>query len=127
VNIQPFRQKGMTLISFLLIFVMGGFFVLLTLKLAPVYLEHMKIKSCLQGLKTESGIADKPPEDIKKLLKIRWDINAVEGINAEDNVVIEKKNGLMTIQVAYEVEKPVLGNLSALMRFDDSITIGNSN
>jgi hypothetical protein len=126
-NRTPFRQGGMTLISFLFIFIVAGFVVLLTLKIIPVYLEHVKVKSCLQGLKTEPGLAEKPPQDIKKLLTMRWDMNSVEGITAEDNVIIEKKNGLMTIQVAYEVEKPILGNMSALMKFDDSITIGNPN
>jgi hypothetical protein len=126
-NMTPFRQNGMTLIGFLMIFIVAGFFVLLTLRIIPVYLDHVKIKSSLQGLKSEYGLAEKPPQDIKKLLTMRWDMNSIEGITAEDNVIIEKKNGLMKIQVAYEVEKPILGNMSALMRFDDSITIGNPN
>ncbi|MFZ4701712.1 MAG: DUF4845 domain-containing protein, partial [Candidatus Methylumidiphilus sp.] len=58
------RQNGMTLISFLLVFVVAGFLVLLTLKLVPVYLDHMKVKSSLEGLKTEAGLADKPAQEI---------------------------------------------------------------
>jgi hypothetical protein len=124
---KPSHQNGMTLISFLLIFVVAGFFILLTLKLMPVYLDHMKVKSSLQGLKNESGLAEKTPQEIKKMLQKRWDINSIEGITAEDNVYIEKNSSMMTIQIIYEVEKPVLGNMSALMKFDDSITVGNSN
>ncbi len=126
-NITPSRQKGMTLIGFAVIFVVVGFFLLLGLKLVPVYLDHMKVKSSLDGLKSESGLAEKSASEIKKMLQKRWDINSISDMTAEDAVYIEKKNGILTIEVVYEVEKPVLGNMYALMKFDDSITLGNSN
>ena len=123
----PSRQQGMTLIGFSIIFVVVGFFLLLGLKLVPVYLDHMKVKSSLDGLKTESGLAEKSASEIKKMLQKRWDINSISDMTAEDSVYVEKKNGSITIEIVYEVEKPVLGNMYALMKFDDSITLGNSN
>jgi len=121
------RQNGMTLISFLAVFVVAGFLVLLTLKLVPVYLDHMKVKSSLEGLKTEAGLADKPAQEIRKMLQKRWDINSIQDLSADESVFIEKKNGVVKIQIAYEVEKPVMGNMSALMKFEDSITVGDTN
>lgn len=121
------RQTGMTLISFLVIFIVAGFLILLTLKTVPVYLDHMKITSSLEGLKTESRLVDKSPQEVKRMLQRRWDINSVEGITAEDSVFIEKKNGVMSIEVAYEVERQVMGNMSLLMKFDDTITVGEPN
>jgi len=121
------RQNGMTLISFLAVFVVAGFLVLLALKLVPVYLDHMKVKSSLEGLKTEAGLADKPAQEIRKMLQKRWDINSIQDLSAEESVFIEKKSGGMKIQVAYEVEKPVMGNMSALIKFEDSITVGDTN
>ncbi|MEI7866628.1 MAG: DUF4845 domain-containing protein [Candidatus Methylumidiphilus sp.] len=121
------RQNGMTLISFLAVFVVAGFLVLLTLKLVPVYLDHMKVKSSLEGLKTEAGLADKPAQEIRKMLQKRWDINSIQDLSAEESVFIEKKSGVVKIQVAYEVEKPVMGNMSALIKFEDSITVGDTN
>lgn len=121
------RQNGMTLISFLAVFVVAGFLVLLTLKLVPVYLDHMKVKSSLEGMKTEAGLADKPAQEIRKMLQKRWDINSIQDLSAEESVFIEKKSGVVKIQVAYEVEKPVMGNMSALIKFEDSITVGDTN
>jgi len=121
------RQNGMTLISFLAVFVVAGFLVLLALKLVPVYLDHMKVKSSLEGMKTEAGLADKPAQEIRKMLQKRWDINSIQDLSAEESVFIEKKSGVVKIQVAYEVEKPVMGNMSALIKFEDSITVGDTN
>ncbi len=124
---KAYRQNGMTLISFLMIFVVAGFLILLTLQLVPVYLDHMKVKSSLDGLAKESGLVEKPASEIRKMLQKRWDVNSIEGLSAEDSVFIEKKNNIVKIEVIYEVEKPVMGNLSALMKFDDTITVGDSN
>ena len=74
-NSIRYRQSGMTLISFLVVFIVAGFFVLLILKMVPVYLENLKIVSSLDGLKNESGIAEKSPKEIKQLLQKRWDVN----------------------------------------------------
>ncbi|MFZ4699464.1 MAG: DUF4845 domain-containing protein, partial [Candidatus Methylumidiphilus sp.] len=80
-----------------------------------------------EGLKTEAGLADKPAQEIRKMLQKRWDINSIQDLSAEESVFIEKKSGVVKIQVAYEVEKPVMGNMSALIKFEDSITVGDTN
>ena len=64
-NSMKYRQSGMTLISFLVVFIVAGFFVLLILKIVPVYLENLKIVSSLDGLKNESGIVEKSPKENK--------------------------------------------------------------
>lgn len=115
------HQQGMTLISFLLMFVVLGFLMLMILKIAPIYLEHFKIKSTLNNLKVESGIGNKSPAEITGLLQKRWDMNSIDRVSAQDSVTVEKHEGVLKIQVAYEVEEHLIGNLSALVKFDDSI------
>ena len=126
-NSMKSRQRGLTLFSFLIVFIVLGFFILTALKVIPVYLDHIKVKSSLDNVKTEIGISPKSPEEIKRMLEKRWDINSIEGITASENVTVEKRGGAMTIQVAYEVERHILGNVSLLMKFDDTITVGEAN
>jgi hypothetical protein len=121
------KQRGMTLISFLIVFIVIGFFVMVGLKLSPIYLEHFKIKSSLEALRTEPGLAAKSTREIKAMLQKRWDINSITRITAEDSVFFEKKNGVLTISVAYEVVEPMMGNVSALVKFDDAIQAGDLN
>jgi Tfp pilus assembly protein PilE len=45
------RQKGMTAIGWLIVLALIGFFVLLTLKMLPSYLEYYKIVSTLDSLR----------------------------------------------------------------------------
>jgi len=116
------RQSGMTLIGFLLMFLLIGFFVLLTVKLAPIYLEHFKVSSTLESLKKEPEIGTKSREDILRMLEKRWEINMVNAVTSKD-VVVNRQPGKLTVQIAYEVTTPILGNVDALVYFDDTIEV----
>lgn len=128
-NRSPSHQSGMTLISFMLMFVLIGFFMLLILKLAPIYLENLKVTSTLNALKKEPGLADKTPKEILAMVQKRWDINSIDRISANDSLVVDKTGGFVKIQVDYEVEEHILANISVLVKFKDTYTMigGNSN
>lgn len=126
-GINPSRQKGMTLIGFLLMFVIFGFYVLLALKLGPIYFDYYKIKMSIDSLKKEHDIVDKPPRDIIAALQKRWDVNDIRRITADKSVVVEKHSGSTTLLLDYEVEEPIFGNVSALIKFNQSVTLGDPN
>ncbi|WP_045225937.1 DUF4845 domain-containing protein [Methyloterricola oryzae] len=117
------RQSGMTMIGFLLMFMLVGFFTLLTIKLVPIYLEHYKIVSSLEALKSDPDLATRPKEEILKTLEKRWDINMVNRVTAQD-VKITKQGGRLTVQIAYEAVEHIMGNVDVLVTFDDSIEAG---
>ena len=117
------RQSGMTLIGFLFTFLVFGFFVLLVLKLAPIYLEHFKVKSTLASLEKEPELASKSKDEILNMLQRRWDINMIDKVSAKD-VTVTKQGGRVKVQIVYEVSEHILGNVDALVYFDDTIESG---
>jgi hypothetical protein len=121
------RQQGMTLISFLILFVMIGFYIMLGLKLTPIYLEHFKVLNTLENLRKEPGLSERTPKEIAGMLQKRWDINGINRITAKENLTIESNGGALNLQVNYEVDEPIIGNVSALVKFSDSITVGELN
>jgi len=125
VDHHPSRQTGMTLIGFLLTFVLIGFFTVLVLKLAPIYLEHFKVVTSLNSLKKEPDLGAKTKDEILTMLQKRWDINAIDHVSAKD-VKIAKQGGHVKIQVAYEVVEHIMGNVDALVYFDDAIEAGTN-
>lgn len=119
------RQSGMTLIG--LIFVLGliAFFALLTLKILPIYLEHFKVISSLESLKKTPDLAQQSPYEIRSLLIKRLDINMVESVRPE-HIRVVKQGGIARVEVAYAVEKPIVGNLSVIVYFNDKIEAGGT-
>lgn len=118
----PRHQRGLTFISFALLMAVAGFFLLLLFRIGPVYLNHYKVRSSLESLKSDRDLLEKTREDILKTLEKRWDINMVDTVTTKD-VRITRSDGILRVQVAYEVARPIMGNVDALIRFDDQIEV----
>lgn len=115
------KQQGLTFISWMVILIVVGFMVMIALKITPVYLEHYAIKASLESLKNEPFISRKPSSDIRKLLNRRLDMNSIK--LSKDKVLIERRGGVTTITVKYDVIKPLISNISLIIAFDDSIEL----
>lgn len=115
-------QRGMTAIGWLIVLALIGFFVLLALRMIPSYLEFFTVTSALESLQNEPGMANQTPQDIRKMLGKRFDINDVKSITAKD-VAIQKQGGAYLVGVDYEVRMPVIGNVDVVMSFAKEIEV----
>ncbi len=122
-SVSPKKQQGLTFIS--LVFVLGliAFFVILGLKIGPIYLNHSKVVSTLAELKKTSGIEDQSEAEIRDSLSKRFNINYVDDVTQKDITIIHHENYLKVV-IAYEVVTNIIGNLSVLVEFNDVMEIG---
>jgi len=116
-------QQGLTLIS--LIFVLGifGFFVLLILKIGPIYLDHSKVLSALAAVEKSNDLSALSESEIRASLTKRFDMNYVKLATDKDAKIVKQGNYLK-VNVDYEVVEKIVGNLSVLVEFHDSIEAG---
>ncbi|PPD24314.1 MAG: DUF4845 domain-containing protein [Methylomonas sp.] len=119
----PKNQQGLTFISLMLVLGLIVFFVLLTLKIAPIYLDHSKVTNALKGVQQEPGIQNKSEYEIRQMLEKRFDLNYVKDITKDDIKVIKRPN-YVKVQIQYETVVKLVGNLSALAEFDDAFEAG---
>jgi Domain of unknown function (DUF4845) len=122
-NTTSKHQQGYTLIS--LIFILGvfGFFVMLILKIGPIYLDHSKVESALSAVEKSTDIETKSEYDVKSSLAKRFNLNYVTRAKMED-VKITKRGNYLKVDIEYEVVEKILGNLSVLVEFHDSFEVG---
>jgi hypothetical protein len=117
------RQKGVTAIGWLIILGLIGFFTLLTLKMAPAYMEYYKVVSSLESLEAESGLQS--PEDIRRLLNRRFNISYVDTINERD-VIIRSAGPLFRVTAKYESRVHLFGNVYVVMVFNKQVQVRRS-
>ncbi len=115
-------QRGMTGVGWLIVLALIGFFIMLALKLVPIYLENYNVKTVLNSLKEEPYITKKSPMEIKRLLKKRFDISYINGVDS-NKVTIKKHKGVMDIGIAYQVRSHIVGNVDLLVSFDDKVRL----
>jgi Domain of unknown function (DUF4845) len=117
------KQQGYTLIS--LVFILGiiGFFVMLVLKIGPIYLDHNKVKSALAALENTTDIETLSEPEVRSTLDKRFNMNYVSDLKAQE-VKITKRGNYLKVQAKYEVVEKIAGNLSVLVEFDDVMEVG---
>lgn len=119
----PRKQRGITALGLLLILMIFGFFVLLVIRLVPVYLEHMSVASSIKSLEQEVGIADKSPQEVRTLLTRRLEINSVDNFKY-DLIKIKNEKGKLLVSLDYEVRVPILANVDAIVSFSEHTELG---
>ena len=123
-NTSPANQQGLTFLS--LVFILGliGFFVLLGLKIGPIYLNHSKVVSALADIKKNPDIEVQSESEIRNSLSKRFDINYVDDVT-QDDITITRHGNYLKVVIEYEVARKIVGNLSVLVEFNDNIEVGN--
>lgn len=116
------KQKGMTLIGLTLVLGVLAFFVLLTLKLLPPYLEYFKVGSILDSIKQEPDLAKMEIPEIRRMMDQRFSIDSVSALSPKD-VVIEKQGAKVSLAANYEARVHIMGNADAVLVFSKEIEI----
>jgi hypothetical protein len=122
-KLSPNRQQGLTLISTLLLLGLIGFFVLLGVKVIPVYLDHSKVANALSALEKSGNVEGQTEFEIRNNLAKRFNLNYVYDVT-QDDIKITKYGSYLKVAIQYEVVKKLVGNLSVLAEFNDVIEVG---
>jgi len=117
-------QRGMSLLGFVLVLSMVLCFAYLGLRIAPIYLEYYSVVSALNGLAAERGSAQYTPYDIKVKLLNRLYLSYTDANVGEENIRIIRRDGVQ-VRIAYEVRKPVVGNMDVVASFDKTVQLSN--
>ena len=114
------QQKGVTAIGWLIILGLIGFFVLLTLKMLPSYLEYYKIASTLETMTKDSGFEN--PAEIRDIAERRFDISYVTTITPKD-LQIKPYGQSYLVTAKYESRVHLFFNVYAVMAFDKQVKV----
>lgn len=116
------KQAGMTAIGWIGVIALILIFVLILLKLLPIYMDGYKVGSVLSDLKDEPGVASMTPVMISKTIMKRLDINMVDNVTRED-IYIDKLKNSMNVEIDYEVRENLTGNIDVVVHFQKAISI----
>jgi len=119
---HPRQQRGLTMISWMLVIGIAVFFVVLGMKLIPSYIEFYSVKQVLASVAQERNADKQTPAQIRSTMLKRLKINGVYDFDPKNIKITKEKAGLQ-VAVEYEVRKNMAGNLDALMTFKDKVTL----
>lgn len=116
------KQVGAGLVGWLIVLSLIGLVALVTIRLAPVYMESFTVGSVLKSLGDDASLKASDRSQILAALSKRLDVNDVDAVK-RDNVKLETVNGGLQVTVAYEKRFPILGNLDGVANFKQQTLI----
>lgn len=110
-------QKGASLLSIMIILIIGGIFFSVAFKLYPAYFDYKLVDSVLTDVSTD------PEELSKPLIRLRQDLGKKFRINQvrlpeKDSLTIKQEKGVIRFNLNYEVRVPMFYNVDALVKFN---------
>lgn len=117
------RQRGMTMLGIIVVIIVVGAWIYAGIRLAPKYLEFMRVASTLEKVRDE--FASNPGTTelmLRKSVERHFDIDMVEVITSND-IEINKEGGMFTMRAAYDDVVPLAGNVSFLVEFDKAVEV----
>ena len=111
------RQTGMTTLGVAILVAFIGVFVFAGMRLAPIYLNYMKVTSVVSGVQKEFDGTNATRASIRSSIASRFDIESVGEITAKD-VKVTKVGGGYEVVATYSHKAPFISNISFVVDFD---------
>ena len=116
------KEKGLTLIGFGLVLVLVVFFAYVGMRLVPLYLEYHAVVNAMEVLQDDPMAGKLSPGAIReRIMRSLYVSYASDNIQRND-ITIKRQDGVQ-VRVAYEVRRPMIGNVDVIVSFDRTVTL----
>jgi len=120
------KVRGITLIGFLILLCVAGFFAYMAMRLIPMYIEYYGVVKAMEMVKNEPGSAQKSVEEIRRDLNAKFDTQYVDDNSVPPQAIsVKRESGGATLRIAYEKRVNFMYNIDIVGVFDKSVILRN--
>jgi hypothetical protein len=117
------NQKGITFIGWIVLLVPVAIVAYAGIRLAPVYLNYMKVSRALDQVAAEARESETiNAQALRRGLANRFDIDMVS-YPKSDQVAFVREGQKWVAEAHYEDVAPLFGNVSLLVKFDKRVPL----
>jgi hypothetical protein len=115
------RQRGITVLGFIILAVLFGIVGLAGIKVTPMYIKNMRLSKVLEATQEELNGKGPNPTNIRQEIYKRF---SIEDINLPvDNVKIAQSKNGYSVRIQYENRAPFVADVWLLIVFDKQVEI----
>lgn len=112
------KQQGLTLMSFITVLAVLGFFGYIAAKLWGPYYEFTNVKRAMDAVAGEAGSSNKSQPQLQNNLQKNFDVGYVESIDSRLAKVENEK-----LVIDYEVRTAFVYNIDFVVKFNYSVAL----
>ncbi|MFW5426130.1 MAG: DUF4845 domain-containing protein [Methylophagaceae bacterium] len=119
------NQRGMTLISWVIILGVIAFFATIALRLIPMYQEYFAVKNIMQGMEIELRDNKLTKQQVNIMLLRRFNTGYILNVKKENIEYHRGKNNAFVtkINIDYEVREPFIAQIDLIGHFELEVDV----
>jgi hypothetical protein len=114
------KQQGATFLGMAIVAGFIIFIAIIGMKMAPAYIEFMSVKKVLKAMGNDPELKSMSTKEIRESFEKRKSIDDISSVTKDDLVIDKNESGSIVVTADYQVKKPLMGNVTALLDFHAS-------
>ena len=116
------QQRGLTMISWLVVIVFLLFQAVIAMNVIPVYMTDRTVGSIMKELPKDLKVQQASAKELKGMVSKRLNINSVYTVKPE-HIKVKKGRGENIVTIDYEPRGKLVGNLEYIVHFQHEARI----
>ncbi|HTV84105.1 MAG TPA: DUF4845 domain-containing protein [Dyella sp.] len=117
------KQAGITLIGFLIVLAVAGFFAYAAMKLVPSYIEYAGVVKAMNQIASE-GVDGKTLDQVRREMMFKLGFQYVDDATIQpSDINFQQGSDGNELHVSYDKQMPFIYNIDFLVHFDKSVPV----
>ncbi|MFK8397248.1 DUF4845 domain-containing protein [Pseudomonas sp. BGr12] len=116
-------QKGMSLLSWMVVLAIVAFFASAAFKVFPHYMDYYSIEKAITSVETDKAAEVRTVPEFYSYVGKAMSINSIRGINLEDALDVKLENNEFRAHLNYERREPLVQNIDLVVKFDKEFRV----
>lgn len=119
------KQRGMTLIGWVIVLGVIAFFATVVMRVFPMYQEYYNVVTIMEGMETELKDNKLTKQQVWILLAKRFNTGYIKSVKKENVEILRGKNSphVTKVVIDYEVREPFIAQIDLIGHFHKEIDV----
>jgi hypothetical protein len=116
-------QKGMSILSWLMVLAFIAFLASAVFKVLPHYLDYMSLEKIITSVETDRSTDIRSVGAFYGHVSKGMQVNAIRDLNLQEALKIKIENNEFRAHLKYEKREPLIQNIDLVVRFDKEFRV----
>ncbi|WP_339412168.1 DUF4845 domain-containing protein [Pseudomonas sp. EA_35y_Pfl2_R5] len=116
-------QKGMSILSWLMVLAVVAFLASAAFKVLPHYFDYMSLEKMITSVETDKAADVRSVNDFYGHISKGMQVNSIRDLNMQEAIKIKVENNEFRVHLKYEKREPLIENIDLVVRFDKEFRV----
>lgn len=116
-------QKGMSVLSWLMVLALVAFFASAAFKVLPHYFDYMSLEKMIMAVETDKATQVTTVGDFYSHISKGMQVNSIRDLDMEEALKVKVENNEFRVHLKYEKREPLIRNIDLVVRFDKEFRV----